>query len=273
MGLENVPRMGHAGTPRLTDPPAGGRVSAWVGPVGGPAVWARDEDAVHAAASTMKVVVLVAYLQALAAGRLHPEEAVIVHGDFASADGRSRFRVDEQSDDDRVPWTRVEAPVSWLAERMITHSSNLATDLVIQQVGLVAVAAVDAEVDGVHVRRLIDDQPAGASGLANTVTAAGLAALFALLWQGALLAQAATARAIGLLSANTWNDEIPSGLPPGTRVAHKNGWDDGIRHDAGIVMPAGKPPFVVSVLTTGLTDEVAQPLIAGVASWAWSRLG
>jgi beta-lactamase class A len=273
MGLASVPCMAGAGTPQLPDVPEDGTVSAWVGPIGGAPIWTRDEDTDHSAASTIKVLVLVAYLQAVASGRLNPDELVVVHGDFASAHGRSRFQMDEARDDDRVPWTRGEAPLRWLAERMITHSSNLATDLVIERVGLSAVTEVGNAVDGVHVRRPIDDQPAQAAGLTNTVTAAGLATVFALLWQGALLAPAETTTALALLSANSWNDEIPAGLPPRTPVAHKNGWDDGIRHDAGMVLPGGKPPFIVTVLTTGLTDEVAQPLIADVAAWAWSRLG
>ncbi len=248
-------------------------MSAWVGRIGGPPIWILDPNAAHAAASTMKVLVLIGYLQAVASGRLHPDDEVVVHSDFASADGRSRFDVDSASDDDRLPWTWTRVPLRRLVERMITHSSNLATDLVIERVGFGAVVEIGSAFEGVHVRRWIDDRPAKAAGLANTVTAAGLAAVFARLWQGTLLGPAETAMAIGLLSANTWNDEIPAGLPPGTQVAHKNGWDDGIRHDAGIVAPTGKPPFVVSVLTTGLTDEVAQPLIAGVAAWAWSRLG
>lgn len=265
--------MGEVAGPQLPDLPPGATVSAWVGPLGGPPVWTLEPSVAHSAASTMKVLVLVGYLLAVASGRLHPDDVVVVQSEFASADGRSRFHVDAANDDDRLPWSWRQAPLRRLAERMITHSSNLATDLVIERVGLGAVVKIGAAFDGVHVRRWIDDQPAKAAGLANTVTAAGLDAVFARLWRGALLAPTETAMAIDLLSANTWNDEIPAGLPPGTQVAHKNGWDDGIRHDAGVVLPAGKPPFVVSVLTTGLTDEVAQPLIAGVAAWAWSRLG
>lgn len=100
----------------------------------------------------MTVLVLVGYLQAVAAGRLHPDDMVDVHSEFASADGRSRFHVDEASDDDRVPWTWTHDPLRRLAERMVTHSSNLATDLVIERVGFGAVVQVGDSVDGVHVR-------------------------------------------------------------------------------------------------------------------------
>jgi len=210
--------MGEVGGPQLPDLPSDATVSAWVGPIGGPAVWTLDPNAAHSAASTMKVLVLVGYLQAVASGRLRPDDVVVMHSDFASADGRSRFDVDEASDDDRLPWTWTRVPLRRLAERMITHSSNLATDLVIERVGFGAVVAVGAAFDGVHVRRWIDDQPAQAAGLANTVTAAGLAGVFTRLRQGQLLAPTETATAIDLLSANTWNDEIPAGLPPELRL-------------------------------------------------------
>ena len=220
----------------------------------------------------MKVLVLIAYLEATAAGRVDPSELITVHADFASADGHSRFEVIEQDEDDHAPWERATARLRWLAERMITHSSNLATDLVIERIGLDAVRSAGESIEGVEIHRWIDDQPAGSSGITNSVTAAGLATVLSRLWSRHLLSEADTETALDLLAANTWNDEIPRGLPPGTRVAHKNGWDTGIRHDAGIVLPEGRPPFVVSVLTTGLTDDDAKPLIAGVAAWAWDRL-
>ncbi|MCX5990452.1 MAG: serine hydrolase, partial [Chloroflexi bacterium] len=44
-----------------------------------------------------------------------------------------------------------------------------------------------------------------------------------------------------------------SGLPPGTRLAHKSGQLEGIRNDAGIVFgPTG--PYALAVLTHDLYD-------------------
>ena len=47
---------------------------------------------------------------------------------------------------------------------------------------------------------------------------------------------------------------IPTGLPPGTPVAHKTGWITGITHDAAIVMPKDDSPFVLVILTRGWMD-------------------
>jgi beta-lactamase class A len=75
-----------------------------------------------------------------------------------------------------------------------------------------------------------------------------------------------------LLAANQWNGEIPAGVPAGTRVEHKNGWDSRIRHVGGIVRPPDASPFVLAMCTTSdLPDTEAQKLIAAVAAEAWEH--
>ena len=69
-----------------------------------------------------------------------------------------------------------------------------------------------------------------------------------------------------LLLATTYQDEIPAGLPPGTPVAHKTGAISGTLHDAAIVYPAGRAPYILVVLTRGIPDQpTAQRLIADLA--------
>ncbi|MGZ8455899.1 MAG: serine hydrolase, partial [Gemmatirosa sp.] len=71
---------------------------------------------------------------------------------------------------------------------------------------------------------------------------------------------------LDILAAQEHNEEIPAGLPPGTRVAHKTGWITGVLHDAAIVYPAGRPPYVLVVLTRGIPDvAVARRVIVDVA--------
>src|SRR5690348_1766465 len=116
-----------------------GRVSIWYGRPGGPAAFVREPAATHYAASMMKVAVLLALYRGG-----HPlEDEVPVHNDFASAaPGGARFSCRESYDSDTEVWRRVgaSAPLGWLAERMIVASSNLATNLVLERVGLPAVA-------------------------------------------------------------------------------------------------------------------------------------
>jgi beta-lactamase class A len=69
---------------------------------------------------------------------------------------------------------------------------------------------------------------------------------------------------------------IPRGLPPETVVANKPGWLEGVRTDSGIVFAKDRP-FVISVMTTYVTDEkAAEAAIARIAATAFrhfDRLG
>lgn len=234
--------------------------------------YVHDEHALHLTASTMKLVVLIVYLRGVGLGTVDPDQEIAVHKNFPSSDGVHSFDVIEAQEDDLEPWQREHAPLWWLVERMITHSSNLATDLVIEAVGLDNVVEVATEChDEFRVRRWIDDVPGIRAGILNQVSAAALAGTYQSLVAGALLDVEFATQALDLLARNTWNDEIPAGVPSGVRVAHKNGWDDDIRHDSGIVFPDDAPPYVLVVLTTGLPDDAAPVLIAELSAWAWTN--
>jgi beta-lactamase class A len=56
-----------------------------------------------------------------------------------------------------------------------------------------------------------------------------------------------------ILARQQFNEAIPSGLPPGTRVAHKTGELTKIHHDAAIVY--GPRPFVLVILVRGMAES------------------
>jgi beta-lactamase class A len=69
-----------------------------------------------------------------------------------------------------------------------------------------------------------------------------------------------------ILSRQEFNTEIPAGLPKGTKVAHKTGFITGVLHDAAIVYPAGRSPYVLVVLTRDIPEQqVARRLIADIS--------
>jgi beta-lactamase class A len=249
-----------------------GAFGVWLGRLDGSAVFTHEADRPHYSASTMKLPVAMAMLRKVDAGELTLDQPVTVHNDFASAAG-GRFGVNRAEDEAPATWTKLgeQVTLSWLATEMITRSSNLATDLVLEQVGVDAADAILTEYagDASVIRRGIDDVAAQAAAISNLMTPAGLAAV--------LVAAGNDDGASGkylrdLLAANEWNGEIPAGVPAGTRVEHKNGWDLRIRHDGGIVRPADAEPFVLAVCTTSeLADSDAQKLIAAIASEAWAH--
>lgn len=254
---------------------APGTAAAWVGPVGGPPVYARLADATHYAASTMKVGVLVALHRAAAAGRLDLDAPVSVHNRHESAlPGAAPYGNDPAEDGDTVTWALLggASTLRDLARQMIVRSGNLATNLCLGAVGVAAAQEVWRLAGATHsvTARGIEDQAARLAGIDNVVTAGDLAALFGAVVAGDLVPPGARREVLALLEANEHRDDLVAGLPPGTRVAHKNGWITGIRHGAGVVFPADAPPYTVVVCTsTALPDEAACALVAAVSAATW----
>ena len=78
---------------------------------------------------------------------------------------------------------------------------------------------------------------------------------------------------VAILSRQEFNDEIPAGLPPGTRVAHKTGSITAVLHDAALVYPAGRSTYVLVVLTRNIPDErVARALIVEISRLVYEHV-
>ena len=244
------------------------------GPIAG-----HQEHLPHYAASTIKVAVLAALLDARASGVANATGAALVHARFASRSG-GRFDLSQDGDQDDRTWAQLGESVHLLAlaEQMITVSSNIATDLILERIGIEAVAGflnragLDAELS---LQRLIGDTAAEEAGFTNSVTAAGLAALLAGLASGRWLSATDAATALAILARQTHRDGIPAGLPPGVWSAGKGGWVPGVRHDLALVRPASAPPYVLAVCTTSeLPDDAALALVAGLSRLTyqeWTR--
>ena len=241
-----------------------GTVSVWFGPVDGAAIYQRHAEVGHYPASTMKLAVLAAAYRLADRGVLDLDEQVTVHNRFRSAaPGAPEFTMDPEYDSDPEVWARLggKASLRWLAERMIILSSNLATNLVLERTGYDAATAAftAAGATGSVVRRGIEDYAARDAGMDNRVTAADLAALLGAIAEHRIASPEACREMHGILLAQRKNDDLPAGLPPGTPVAHKNGWVDGIRHDAGIVHSPDAPPYrLVVCISATKPDEATE---------------
>ncbi len=256
-----------------------GAVSIWAGPVGGPAVFARDADVAHYAASTTKVAIMAALHRPAEDRLLGLDDEVLVRNEFRSVlptGGTFANDLDDDSDGTVIARIGARATLRWLCERMIVRSSNLATNLVLTAIrevaGPEAVNDVWRSVGATHSRtdRFIEDGAARSAGITNQVTAADLAALFSALAQGTAASPSSCRAMMKTLMAQEIRDDIPAGLPIGTPIATKNGWITGVRHCAAVVMPAGEPPFVLVVCsTTGLGESEGAALVAKVAEAAW----
>lgn len=226
------------------------------------------------AASTMKVPVMFELFRRADEGTLDLDDRIPLANRFASIVDGSPYTLDQADDSDDALYDRVGAPISYreLNERMIVRSSNLATNVLIERLDPTRVTSTARTLggEGVLVRRGVEDGVAFRAGLNNVTTARGLGKLLAALERGQVASAWATQTMLGTLSRQEFNDEIPAGLPPGTRVAHKTGWITATTHDAAIVYPPSASPFVLVILTRAIPERTdAQRLMADLARIVW----
>ncbi|MGW2818924.1 serine hydrolase [Streptomyces sp. NPDC001415] len=239
-------------------------LSMVVAPRGSEPAVLRNADALHDAASTMKVAVLAAVHRS----GLDLDAQIPVINEFRSVTGGS-YGNSPEWDSDPLPWERIGdlASVRWLAGRMVTHSSNLATNLCLAQVGQAAVARVwrQAGATASGSPRGIEDYAGRDAGVHNRVSARDLARLL----------DSLEPEVLALLEHNVHCVDIAAGLPPGTRLAGKNGWFPGLRHSAAVVYPADVGPYVLAVCYTGslasgrAVDDPAARLLARISAGVW----
>src|SRR5213594_1585533 len=168
------------------------------------------------AASTIKVAVLLAVFRAADEGRLRLDDSLHVRNRFISAADGSPFRLEPDSDAMPELYQAIgrTAKISDLAQGMISASSNLATNLLLDFVGVEYARKVlqDAQVSGVELRRGVEDHAAHERGINNEVTANGLLELLSAI-RGDFLTNASKQEVIRILLAQRFDSMIPAGLP------------------------------------------------------------
>lgn len=228
-----------------------------------------DGDSLFHAASTMKVPVLIELFRRVDAGTLSLDDSVPVVNRFASIVDGSPYALDAGDDSDSSMYARIgsRVPLRELAEHMITRSSNLATNIVIDLLGARRVDSTTHALGATRTRvyRGVEDEKAFEAGLNNVTTAADLATLLEAIDEGRAASRASCDSMRAILLRQHDNAQIPAGLPPGTPVAHKTGQITAVLHDAAIVYPPGRAPYALVVLTRGIPDEaVARRLIVDI---------
>src|SRR5436309_6979675 len=227
------------------------------------------------AASTIKVAVLLAVFRAADEGRLHLDDSLHVRNRFISAADGSPFHL--SADSDAMPELHQlvgrTVKISTLAEGMIATSSNLATNLLLDFVGVEYARKVlrDAQVDGVELRRGVEDYAAHERGINNEVTADGLVSLLSAV-RGDFLRNESKEQAIRILLEQRFNSMIPAGLPAHAAVAHKTGEISTACHDIGIVYLPEREPYIAVILTEFDSEGNGRREIVATISVAIYRL-
>jgi len=218
--------------------------------------WSFQGDRWFHAASTIKIAVLACTCATLQERDLAASHQLLVRNQFFSAADGSPYQVLAPRDSDPEMYTAIGGTmrIADLARRMIAVSSNLATNVLLDFIGVARARQilVDAGVTGIDLVRGVEDERAFAAGICNQVTAAGLVGLLRAILEGRF-GNASTEEMVDILSAQTFNNGIPAGLPPAiraaARIAHKTGEISTVTHDAGVVFLPCRPPYVLAVLT------------------------
>lgn len=215
----------------------------------------RGGRAFHAA-STIKLALLLALFRAAEAGRLRLHDRLHVRNRFRSqAEGAPPFFLDRDRDGDPDLYKRVgrTESLAGLAETMIVRSSNLATNLLADHLGVAFVTETlaAAGLAGLRFRRGVEDEAAFSQGLNNGVDADALLGWFRAVHEARAVSPAGRDAILDILFRQRFNAMIPAGLPDAARarVAHKTGEISTVCHDAGLVLLPGREPYVLVVLT------------------------
>ncbi|HVX29358.1 MAG TPA: serine hydrolase [Nitrolancea sp.] len=260
-------------------------VSVEIGLSDGTTLYQQNAEDLYDAASLYKLGIMVQVYKDRDDGTLTFDDPVTLSPGFF-------YESDEVYSPDTDVGTAV--PVEELLHNMITLSSNVAAEALLNLVGTDEVNQTMADLglentkilwspvagrspDGRTTMALVDPsrstrlvpiiarsiQPlaelkpeSSADGAYDLTTAADMASLFKQLLAGTVLSESTSAEMLALLAEQQINDRLPADLPSGTKVAHKTGDLDGLLHDAGVIYaPAG--PIVVVVMTDEITDHDA----------------
>ena len=231
--------------------------------------WSYNADHYFHAASTMKLAVLLGVFRQVDRGELALDSPVHVRNRFTSIVNQEPFMLDLGNDADPDVYGHLgkTLTVRELAYWMITKSSNLATNLLVDLVGIETIqhALDELEIDGVRVLRGVEDQAAFDAGLNNEVTANGLLKMLRVIAEGKAWSEDASNEMLTIMLDQQYRSGIPAGLPKAARVAHKTGNISTVHHDAGIVFLEDRKPYVLVILTQFGADKARGTAVADVS--------
>lgn len=210
------------------------------------------------AASTMKIPVMIELFKQASEGKLNLNDSILLKNEFKSIVDSSFYSMDVSDDSDDVVYKQIDTKVAIkdLMYSMITVSSNLATNVLIELVNAKKVTATmrDLGAKNIEILRGVEDQKAYDQGLSNSTTARDLMVIMESIANYNAGLQKDCEAMISILMDQKFNDIIPKYLPSNIDVAHKTGSITGVHHDAAIVyLPNGRS-YVLVLLSKNLKD-------------------
>jgi beta-lactamase class A len=221
---------------------------------------AINPDTVFHAASTMKTPVMVELFKQAEQGRFNLSDSVMVENRFYSIVDSSEFQLDLDPNADDPYETKVGemATIYDLNHAMITYSSNIATNIIIQMVGAEETTQTMRELgaENIEVLRGVYDMKAFNRGLSNRTTARDLGIILSHIASGTAVSAEKDSMMIEIMKDQFYKDVLVAGLPDDSIVANKTGSIDGVEHDSAIVFLPDGQTYVLVYLSKNLPDDI-----------------
>ncbi|MBD2110194.1 serine hydrolase [Nodosilinea sp. FACHB-13] len=203
-----------------------------------------------ASASTIKVPILVAFLQQVDAGTLALNQSMALQEEYM-ANGSGTLRGEAVG----TEYTALE-----IATRMIVTSDNTATNMMIASLG--GIEALNQTFTAWGLEHTVLRNPLPDLDGTNTTSAKDLTLLMALIDQGGLLTPRSRDRLFSIMQRTENESLIPSGIRDGSLLANKTGDIEAMLGDVALVdVPNGKRYALAVLVQRPSNDGRASELI------------
>ena len=230
-------------------------------------VYGVNEGLVFPQGSAIKVSVLVAMYVRQARGEMDVDQPVAIRAEErVGGSGYIRHFGDGTS----------SLSLHDLAVMMITVSDNMATNMLIDRVGMENVTAIMAELGlpDTRLQRKMIRQEQSARGNENLSTPLQAATLMRRILECDLPMPADDCREMQAVLAIPHAGPIQDGTGPGVRVLQKTGSIAGVRTSWGVVDLEGRPYALAVMGNYGETPEISAEIetVAALSYWYFTRL-
>ncbi len=198
-------------------------------------------DVVFPQASVIKIAVLIEVFRQADAGAFDLDEAVTIDPAFLVA-GSGRFQ------EEMVDGQPLRKTLREIAEAMMIWSDNVATNVLIDRVGMAQVNLMLKQFDlgQTRLQRVMLDGDAVGRNDENISTPREMVRLMHLIYTGKAASPESCAAMLAMMQRT--EAEMRATVPAAIPVAAKPGWIPGSRSETGLIYLEGRP-FILSVMS------------------------
>ncbi|MFN6187948.1 MAG: serine hydrolase [Microcystis sp.] len=217
-------------------------------------------DTIFAAASTIKIPILVAFFEDVDAGKIRLDEPLVATKDvMASGSGDMQYLGANKT------YTALET-----ATKMNVISDNTATNMLIKRMG--GKKALNQRFQAWGLTSTVINNPLPDLEGTNTTSPRDLVTILGKVNQGELLSLRSRDRLLNIMQETRTRTLLPQGIEKSADIAHKTGDIGSMLADAGIIdMPNGKRYLGAVMVKRPHNDSNARTLIQQISRTAYQH--